>query len=119
MLNNQPHGRCITVYSYGRIYIDYRKNGGFSVGNWLEIYADGDIDLGDRFADANRVINYKCTRYKGIRPISTRSGSGKTFSHINGGVKDAVQPSEIVDFDSLPNDTGKFADEKPYEGPID
>jgi hypothetical protein len=62
--NNQPNGRCITISSSGAIFIGYYKDGGYTVGNWIHIWSDGNIYVGDRYVDSNGSLTRRYTYYK-------------------------------------------------------
>ena len=61
-LNNKENGRCIKMYSDGRIFIDYKKDGWSKVGNYVSIYSCGNIWVGERYMD-NGAIQFRGTAY--------------------------------------------------------
>ena len=54
MLNNNLNGRGITIWSDdGSIYIEFKKDGRDTVGNYVCILSDGEILVGDHYMGAN------------------------------------------------------------------
>ena len=45
--HNKPHGRGIGIYSTYFIRIGYFNNGGWAPGNYLTIWSDGQLDVGE------------------------------------------------------------------------
>ena len=60
---NRPHGKCIKFDSNGWINIRYYKDGVGTVGNFICIYRDGWIYVGECYADSSGAILNKGTRY--------------------------------------------------------
>ena len=63
-LNNQREGRCITLGFWNLIHIGYCKDGGWTVGNFISIWIDGDIHVGDYYLDGIGWITGRHTWYK-------------------------------------------------------
>ena len=45
--NNKLHGRGIYIHDDGEIWIGYYENGGYSTGNYINIFSDGVFLVGE------------------------------------------------------------------------
>ena len=72
---NQQNGRCILIDSDdGCITVAYYKDGSDAVGNYLLIWNDGDITVGECYESNDRLINFRGTKYYA-------DGTTKDFDH--------------------------------------
>ena len=60
--NNKIQGKGICIYSDGTIRIGYFDNGGFALGNYLNIFSDGSFTVGEKYM-LNGKKKTQCTQY--------------------------------------------------------
>jgi len=58
------HGKGMKLSKEGNINIQYYKEGKFSVGNFIRIYSNGDIEVGEAYTDTNGNISWRGKLYK-------------------------------------------------------
>ena len=49
MKNKKFHGRGISITSRGYIHIRYFNNGFYAPGNYMNIFSDGEVDVGEYY----------------------------------------------------------------------
>ena len=60
---NNLHGRGIYMFFQGSIRIGYFNNKWSAPGNFIEIYSDGDVDVGQKYQKYGEIFS-RGTRYK-------------------------------------------------------
>ena len=60
---DKPNGRGIKIYSWGSIYIGQYKDGKSAAGNYIFIWSDDTLSVGENYVNANGVLKWRGTEY--------------------------------------------------------